>query len=81
MKTTLDANISYDADETIPGVPMDELTGRSTYALSDATSEPRGPSASEKELLDDMCHYISANPLTAAGIALATGLVIGRMVR
>jgi ElaB/YqjD/DUF883 family membrane-anchored ribosome-binding protein len=61
-------------DITIPGMPAEEFA----RGMSSASDEA---AAGEKEILDDMCHYISAHPFTAAGIALATGVVLGRMVR
>jgi len=35
----------------------------------------------QKQMVDDTCNYISANPLTSVGLAAAIGFLIGRMAR
>jgi ElaB/YqjD/DUF883 family membrane-anchored ribosome-binding protein len=35
----------------------------------------------QKQMVDDTCNYISANPLTAVGIAAVIGFVAGRLAR
>jgi ElaB/YqjD/DUF883 family membrane-anchored ribosome-binding protein len=35
----------------------------------------------QKQVVDDTCNYISANPLTSVGLAAAMGFLIGRMAR
>ena len=37
--------------------------------------------ATQKKLVNDTCAYISANPLTAIGIALLAGVMLSRMTR
>ncbi len=75
MQSTLGTGIPDPSEDiTIPGMPADEFA-RAMQAAPDGTKE------GENELLDEMCHYISAHPFAAAGLALATGVVLGRMVR
>jgi ElaB/YqjD/DUF883 family membrane-anchored ribosome-binding protein len=35
----------------------------------------------QKKLVDDLCKYVSANPMKSLGIALAAGFLISRMTR
>ena len=37
--------------------------------------------ATQKKVVEDTCSYISANPLKAIGVALATGFLLSRILR
>jgi ElaB/YqjD/DUF883 family membrane-anchored ribosome-binding protein len=45
------------------------------------TEQSAGLNATQKKLMADTCGYISANPLTSIGIAVAAGFVLSRMIR
>lgn len=36
--------------------------------------------ASQKQLMDDACSYVSANPLKAVGIAVVAGFLLSRII-
>ena len=44
--------------------------------LSEKTEQAR---VTQKQVLDDTCNYVSANPLKSIGIAAAVGFLIGRL--
>lgn len=46
--------------------------------VSEKSSQLR---VTQKQMVDDACNYVSANPLTSVGIAAALGFLLGRLVR
>jgi ElaB/YqjD/DUF883 family membrane-anchored ribosome-binding protein len=35
----------------------------------------------QKKMVDDLCKYVSANPMKSVGIAVAAGFLLSRMIR
>jgi ElaB/YqjD/DUF883 family membrane-anchored ribosome-binding protein len=60
---------------------VDKTAGAVAPAADWLTDQGAGLNATQKKLMGDTCGYISANPLTSIGIAVAAGFVLGRMIR
>lgn len=44
------------------------------------TEQGASLNATQKKLVDDTCHYISANPLKSVGIAVVAGFLLSRII-
>ena len=60
---------------------VDSAAGAAGPAVNWIAEQGESLNETQKKVVDDMCKYISANPLKSVGIALAAGFIISRMVR
>lgn len=60
---------------------VDKTAGVVAPAADWLTEQGAGLNATQKKLMADTRGYISANPLTSMGIAVAAGFVLSRMIR
>jgi ElaB/YqjD/DUF883 family membrane-anchored ribosome-binding protein len=58
---------------------VDKAAGAAAPAAEWITEKTEALKVTQKQVLDDTCNYVSANPLKAVGIAAALGFVIGRL--
>lgn len=60
---------------------VDKAAGATVPTAAWLTEQGDTLNAAQKKLVADTCSYISANPLKAAGIALAAGFLLSRFIR
>jgi ElaB/YqjD/DUF883 family membrane-anchored ribosome-binding protein len=59
---------------------VDTAAGAATPTAEWLSKQGENLNATQEKLVSDTCAYISANPLKAVGIALATGFIISRLI-
>lgn len=59
----------------------DKLSTASTQTADWVSAKTESLSASQKQLVDDTCKYVSANPLKSIAMAVAAGFVISRILK
>lgn len=60
---------------------VDKAANAAAPTLDWLAEQGAGINASQKKLVANTCAYVSANPLQAIGIALASGFVLGCLLR
>ena len=60
---------------------VDSAAGAAGPAVNWLAQQGESLNESQKKMVDDLCKYVSANPLKSVGIALAAGFIISRIVR
>lgn len=60
---------------------VDKVAGAAAPTADWLTEQGETLNSSQKKLVDDTCSYVSANPLTSIGVALAAGFLLSRIIR
>jgi ElaB/YqjD/DUF883 family membrane-anchored ribosome-binding protein len=60
---------------------VDNAAGAAGPAVNWIAEQGEQLNETQKKMVDDLCKYVSANPLKSVGIALATGFILSRIIR
>ena len=75
------AKPAIDKYATLAHGATDKLSTAGTQTADWVSAKSETLSASHKQLVDDTCKYVSANPLKSLGIAVAAGFVLSRIFK
>lgn len=83
MEQTPSPSASEQAHETIERAHdiVERATETAHRAVDRASDSARRLSTSGQQLNTELNHYISAHPLQTLALALATGFILGRLMR
>ena len=60
---------------------VDSAAGAAAPAVDWIAEQGEHLNEAQKKMVDDLCKYVSANPLKSVGIALAAGFIVSRIMR
>ena len=60
---------------------VDSAAGAAEPAVNWIAEQGEHLNEAQKKMVDDLCKYVSANPLKSVGIALAAGFIVSRIMR
>lgn len=60
---------------------VDKVAGAAAPTADWLAEQGESLNETQKKLMADTCQYVSAHPLKAVGIALATGFILSRLIR